>query len=348
MSNAAHTRDGRSARRTFAAGTITALLLGALVLTAVGSGASAATSGGTSADARWKFTDDRGNVVNRPSRPVRIVAYETTAAALFHLGIKPVAIFGSSATPLSKSSLLAGVNTKGIVSLGATYGEINLERLAALKPDLIVTAFNPTFQPLWGFKDAAQQKKVAGFAPIVAINGIRAPTTVIGRFKDLARALGANLKAPRLVAAQARFTAAVKDLRAATAAKPGLTALALGVYGDGKVYFAKPPDAPALRQYRQWGLRMVVPGGSGSFWEIVSLEQIDKYPADLILWDNRPFALTPEKIGEATPTWKLLPAVKAGQLVPWQAQESWSYQVYSQQIRTLANAIKRANANVVP
>ena len=320
-------------------------LLATLVLTAFtcGTDASKTPAAADTAQASWTFRDDRGVRVTLDSRPLRIVAYETAASALWHLGIKPVGIFGSSS--LTQSPLLEGVDTRGITSLGKVYGEINLEKLAALKPDLIVTAYSPKFQPLWGFKDAKQQKTVAAFAPIVAINGIRLPTNVIVRYQDLARSLGANLRAPKLVAARQSFNAAVKAFRAATKAKPGVLALAVAGYGD-QLYFAKPADFPALRQFRQWGLKMVVPGGKDPFWEIVSFEQADKYPADLILHDVRAGALRPRDLAKH-PAWNLNPAVKARQLVPWQGQEDWSYQLYAKDIRALTRAINRANPNLV-
>lgn len=336
-------QDGRTTRRGVAVGAI-ALVLGALVLAAFAGGTRATAAPATTESGQaWTFRDDRGVRVSLDSRPLRIVAYETAASALWYLGIKPVGIFGS--TSLTTSPLLEGVDTRGITSLGKVYGEINLEKLAALKPDLIVTAYSPKFNPLWGFKDAKQQKTVQAFAPIVAINGIRLPTQVIGRYEALARSLGASLRTTKYVAARRSFNAAVAQLRVATKAKPGLLALAVGAYGD-QLYFAKPVDFPALRQYRQWGLKMVVPGGKDAFWEIVSFEQADKYPADLILYDTRAGALGPKELAKK-PAWNLNPAVKAGQLVPWQGQEDWSYQLYTKDIKTLTRAVKRANPNLV-
>jgi iron complex transport system substrate-binding protein len=340
----ARRQNGGMTRRRISAGVI-AILAGTFVLAAFagGTGASVAPARTDAGQAEWTFTDDRGTKVSLDSRPLRIVAYETAASALWYLGVKPVGIFGSSS--LTQSPLLEGVDVRGITSLGKVYGEINLEKLAALKPDLIVTAYSPKFNPLWGFKDDKQQKKVGAFAPIVAINGIRLPTQVIGRYEALARALGANLRTPKLVAARKSFSAAVNELRAATKAKPGLLALAVGAYGD-QLYFAKPADFPALRQYRSWGLKMVVPGGKDAFWEIVSFEEADKYPADVILYDTRTGALGPKELAKK-PTWNLNPAVKAGQLVPWQGQEDWSYQLYTKDIRTLAKAVRSANPDLV-
>ena len=320
-----------------------ALLAAGLLAACGGSGPREAASPAAS---QFTFTDDRGERVSLPRRPRRVAAYEAPAAALWYLGIKPVAIFGSPS--LTASPLLEGVDVTGVESLGEVYGEVNLERLAALAPDLIVTAFNPRDPGLlWGFKDADQQRKAQAIAPIVAIDGTRDPTAVIERFRELAGALGADVDAPALRAARERFDAAVAQLRAATAAKPGLRAVALGGFGE-ELYFAKPAAFPALRQFQQWGLDLAEPaGGANPFWEVTSWEEADRYPADLILYDTRAGALPLEEL-ERKPTWRQLPAVRAGQLVAWQGQEDWSYQLYARDVERLAAAVRQARAGLVP
>jgi len=292
----------------------------------------------------WAFTDDRGVEVSLESRPRRVVAYETAASALWYLGIDPVGIFAVS--PLAENPQLSGVDLSGIEPVGEVYGEINMERLAALRPDLIVTAFDPGEPEVAsGFADVGQQEQAQAIAPIVAIDGTKSPTVVIGRFEELAEALGADLNTPELAAARDRFDEAVEELRAAVASKPGLRALAIGAYDQ--LYFAKPAAFPALRQYQQWGLDLVEPGGDNRFWDIVSFELADKYPADLILYDNRPVSLSLGDLAKI-PTWRTLPAVEAGQLVGWEGHENWSFQLYAEDIELIAEAVKRADPDIVP
>ena len=338
---------GRSARRWLAIGSI---ILGTLVFAAYASGAPAeraktgpATTSKVSAG--FTFTDDRGVTITLDKRPTRIVAYETPAAALWYVGIKPVAIFGS--VSLEDSPLLDGVDVRGIQSLGKVYGEINLEKLAALKPDLIVTAYNPKFKPLWGFKDEKLEKKMGAFAPIVAINGVKSPTQVIARFRALGVALGADIKSPAQVKVKRDFDASVKALRSAAKSKPGLKVLAIANYSGDEIFFAKPKDFPELRQYQSWGVKLVVPGGKDDYYDTASWEQADKYPADLILYDTRAGGVDLKQLNKK-PTWRALPAVKAGQIVAWQGQEDWSYQLYTRDIKKLTAAIRKANPNLVP
>ncbi len=82
-----------------------------------------------------------GVQVTRPSRPARIVTNDQAGAALTSLGVRPVGIF--SGTAPDQNPTLDGVNLAGIESVGEVYGEINVEKLAALAPELVVVPFDP-------------------------------------------------------------------------------------------------------------------------------------------------------------------------------------------------------------
>lgn len=333
---------------------VAAALVSALVVACGGQGGdTAAQTPGQ--EQRWTFTDDRGITVTLESRPQRIVAYETAGSALWHLGITPVGIFGGAS--LIDNPNLVGVDLTGIESVGEVYGEINLEKLAALQPDLIVTAFDPQQSgPVFGFTEDSMRDKVQTIAPIVALDGIKDPTVVIGRFEELAESLGADLQAPQLVAARQRFDDALAELRAAVADKPGLLAVAISASpGEGVVYFARPAASPGLRQFQQAGLELVEPEGDPGdinedfttfFWDKVSFELANKYPADLILFDSRFGPSGLDALADVG-TWRTLPAVEAKQIVDWRALENWSYPAYTQDFERLTDAVKSANADLV-
>ena len=135
----------------------------------------------------------------------------------------------------------------------------------------------------------------------------------IDRFAELAAALGADLESPEVAADKERFDRAVADLKAAIAEKPGLTVLA--VSGDADNYYVAHPAAAAdLIFLRELGLDIVIPESDPEeYWDTLSWEQANKYPADLILQDNRPHALSRDQL-MAIPTWQELPAVKADRL----------------------------------
>ncbi|MCC6313291.1 MAG: ABC transporter substrate-binding protein, partial [Thermomicrobiales bacterium] len=104
---------------------------GALVALAVGRStalAQTATPAGS-----WSFTDDLDVVIERPTRPERIVAYLPLAAGLWNFGIRPIAVYGTTRRPDGSPEGMAGVvDLDAVVSPGEAYGELDLERLVAL------------------------------------------------------------------------------------------------------------------------------------------------------------------------------------------------------------------------
>lgn len=136
-----------------------------------------------------------------PARPSRVAAYGSTAGALMHLGIRPVAIFSGALESLDG---LEGLDTTGIESLGAAYGEVNVEKIAALGVDLIVM-YDPRQNGLvFGSSERPVQDNAAAVAPIPAIDGIKDPVDVIRRLENLAESLVTDLAAPAVAAARAR------------------------------------------------------------------------------------------------------------------------------------------------
>ncbi|MFG1667053.1 hypothetical protein [Streptomyces sp. Y7] len=77
------------------------------------------------------------------------------------------------------------------------------------------------------------------------------------------------------------------------------------------------------------------------FWEFLSWENADKYHADLIMIDNRSTSLSAEELAEKR-TWRQLPAVKAGQTVPWAMEERYGYAGYAPVLEQLADAVRKA------
>jgi len=328
------------------------LLVGAcaagLVSTLQACSAPAAPSGGP-APAGWSFTDDRGTQVSLKAQPRRIVAYDLAASPLMNIGVRPVGIFGSF--PLDKSPQLAGLDLNGIARVGEAYGKLNLETLAAAQPDLIVSIFDPRLAgPVIGFPDQATQAQVEQLAPVLAINSINDLPHVIERFEQLGQALGVDLSASDAASNQQQFQAASTRVQATTAAKPELTALAVAPYGGVGFAFARPDLNPTLRFYESLGLKMAKPTSppadintdyNGFFYEQASFELAGKYPADLLLYDVLPGALDLGTLA-TIPTWEQLPAVQAGQLLPWRVLDSFAYKLLDADLGALADAIERA------
>ena len=105
------------------------------------------------------------------------------------------------------------------------------------------------------------------------------------------------------------------------------------------LYIASAPDWADLAFYQEAGVPIVEPDAEpGSYWEQLSMEQIMKYPADVIMSSSRPGTLSPEDIA-AHPVLGLHPAAVAGQIYPWNQDFIQSYQGMTEAITHLTESI---------
>ncbi|MGY1710073.1 ABC transporter substrate-binding protein [Geodermatophilus sp. SYSU D00758] len=267
--------------------------------------------------AAWEFTDDLGTTVELEETPTRVAGLNDVVASLWNYGVEPVAAFGQ--TSAADDVAFEGRDLGDLEIVGESYGQIDLERLAAADPDVIVTSVYPVDssgsfdegQPLYGFESIEQQEQVAEIAPIIAIGYRGSAADVIERTVELADSLGADTDL--VESARADFAAA--SARLTEAAASGITVLPVYATEADGWWMAKAPDDPALRLYSDLGVRFVDPGGEGYFWETVGWEEVPGHPSDVLLYSLR-FSMTPEEIA-AQPTAALLPAVESGQVHPW-------------------------------
>ncbi|MFJ7269146.1 ABC transporter substrate-binding protein [Streptomyces sp. NPDC099050] len=294
----------------------------------------------------WSFTDDRGKKIELPKRPERIVAQAHPAAALWDFGIKPVGLFGPQKTADGKPSPQIGnIDLTKTESVGTAFGEIQLEKLIALKPDLIVTI---AYGPMVWYLPEEVYAKVEKIAPIAVIQlmGVAVPDAV-KRFGELAAALGADPNSPEIAKAKADFEAAAESVKKAAAAKPDLSVAVVSGTKD-TLFVADPTFHGDVKYFEQLGVKLVKPQTPEAGFESLSWEQGGKYKADLLLEDARPEGgLDNEQMKAAYPTWKASPAVVAGQVEPWQTETPFTYQRFTKVLTDLAAAIGKADVNVV-
>jgi iron complex transport system substrate-binding protein len=80
--------------------------------------------------------------------------------------------------------------------------------------------------------------------------------------------------------------------------------------------------------------------GAAVLGAVLSWENIDKYGADVIMLDSRAQALQPKDLAAGKPSWRRLPAVKAGQVIAWQPEPRFSYAGCAPILETLARTIR--------
>ncbi|WUH96609.1 ABC transporter substrate-binding protein [Spirillospora sp. NBC_00431] len=318
-----------------------ALAVGALLAAC---GGDSGNGSGAGSGGAWTFTDDRGTKVNVKTRPERVVGYVATAAALYDFGVDKqlVGVFGPTKLKDGRPDPQAGdLPVDRLEIIGNAFGEFNIEKYAALRPDLLVD--NMFVKDDLFYVPAESKEKIFALAPSVAVAAGAVPLPKpIERTAALAAALGADLKSAKVTAAKARFEKAAEAVRAAAKANAGLKVLAAS--GSPDLFYASSPDKNTdLIYFKELGVDLIVPENpdQNGYFEDLSWENAGKYKADVILLDSRTQALQPKDLG-SKPSWKDLPAVKAGQVIPWQPEPRFSYAGCAPLLEALAASIKSA------
>lgn len=283
------------------------------------------TTAGPSMSDKWSFTDDRGNRIDLPRRPKRIVAFIDCAAALASYGIEAIGYFGATIGPDPRNGTF---ETTDATPLGTT--EVNLEKLAALQPDLVVT--NSWFANGSPNVILDHESKVSEVAPVAVISMLhRDVSAIVARYGQLAASLGADTsKAPE---AKAGFDAACAAVR--RAAGPGLRVIETYNHNDAGVWVADPDYWPFTQTLAELGLTMQRPGkANGDPVILISWENIGSLQADVILNQDPTLASSDQ------PTWRRLPAVQANQVIS--QDTGWycfTYPTYARLLTQLAQSL---------
>ena len=343
MSNARTARFSR--RGLLAAGG--ALGLGA-VLTACGDDDAkdgGADTKGSAASGPWTFKDDRGTTVKLDEAPKNIVAFTGVAAALYDYGIEVKGVFGPTTTKDGKADVQAGdMDVTKVTVLGNVWDQFNVEKYAALAPDVLISTMFDDAGTLWYVPEASKDK-IAKLAPSVGISVFdRQLTGPLQRMWELAESLGADMTAAKVTDAKKRFEAASERLRKAAKAKPEIKVL-VGSASPELFYVSGSNLSIDLEYFKALGVNFVEPTeeakkATGGWFESLSWENVDKHKADVILMDDRSSAIQPADITEAT--WKQLPAVKAGQVIARSTEPFLSYDKCVAPVEELAEAIEKA------
>ncbi|MFF7328633.1 ABC transporter substrate-binding protein [Streptomyces sp. NPDC008150] len=306
-----------------------------------GSGSTAAAGSGS-----WTFKDDRGTAVRAGHVPSDIVAFVGVAAALHDYGVGVKGVFGPTTTKDGKADVQAGdMDVSKLTVLGNAWGQFNIEKYAALAPDLLVSTMFDDRGTLWYVPEESKKKILAVGAPTVGLSVYdRQLTEPLQRMLALADSLGGDVTSAPVTAAKKRFEDAAARLRAAAKAKPDIKVLA-GSAADTIFYVSGTDLSVDLEYFKALGVNFVEPTdkdktASGGWYESLSWENADKYPADVIMMDNRTSAVQPADITEGT--WKKLPAVRAGQVVARNPEPILSYDKCAPLLEDLAKAIEDA------
>lgn len=290
----------------------------------------------------FSFTDDLGTKIELDAVPERLLVQSSMAAALTDLGLgdKIVGTFG----PLKNAegepdSQVAGLDIESVVDVtgGGEYGDVDTEKAVGLKPDLIITS-QYLAPDLW-YLNEASATDLTKLAPILVVDfdGKTLPE-LLDATERAAKALGADLDSADVTASHTAFTAAADRVKQASADLGDRTVLA----GSGAVdlfYASNPNVSPDLSYWKdELGLPITVPDDpdEGGYFESLSWEKADKYPADIFLYDDRVGAAGLQQL-ETEKVFQTLEAAKNKAYVPWTSVAPPSYQSYADLMNRLAD-----------
>ncbi|MGW2206386.1 ABC transporter substrate-binding protein [Streptomyces sp. NPDC001774] len=298
----------------------------------------------------WGFTDDRGTALGAVRGPERVVAYVRAGAALLDLGVTPVAVYGSGHDGEGLDPVKAGeLEAAGVPYLGPGR-TLDEARLRSLGPELIVDVTYDGKSAYALDEGVAERLGV----PLAALSvGNELPlAAIIGRFRELAAALGAaplgvasagaaslgaapggvaSLGAPADVAPAGPVAPAEAALRDA-ASRADVTVLALSGAGPDQVHLARPQAWPELARLRELGVQVVDPGpGPGANWLTADWEHAAALRPDLVLFDSRANAVGPEAF----------PPVGHARVAPWNPETPPSPAAYARFFEGIAQALLR-------
>ncbi|UFS57503.1 ABC transporter substrate-binding protein [Subtercola endophyticus] len=270
------------------------------------------------ADGPWSFTDDTGTTITLDHQPTKVASYSDYAIGLMSYGIDPVAIFGR--VEVATDDRFASYDLSNTAVVGNSYGEIDLEALAAAAPDVIVTGIYPTDREgtldttaaYYGFADTEQQAQLEKIAPVIAIEVGGKGMDVIASINRLSEALGVSDET--VAAAKTTFDAAAADLTAA-AAETKLEVTQMYADADG-IYVVKPADEPETELYRSLGVNFTDLNPTGYYyWDIYSWENAAQMMSGDVLLVNVEGYQAAELTGQ--PTFAAHPALVASQAHTW-------------------------------
>jgi iron complex transport system substrate-binding protein len=318
-------------------------LAAAALLTLTACGSSDSESGSKDSGA-FSYTDDLGTKISLDEAPERLLVQSSMAAALTDLGLgdKIVGVFGPLRAD-GDAAQVAGLDIESVTDVtgAGEYGDVDVEKAASLKPDLIVTSVY--LEPdLWYLNEAAATdlKKLAPIM-VVSFDGKSLPELLDGT-ERAAEALGADLESEKVTATHDAFTAAGERVKKISAQLGDRTILA-GSAAQDYYYVSNPKVSPDLSYWvEELGLPITIPDNpdEGGYFESLSWEKADKYPADIFLYDDR-IGESGLKLLDSEKVFATLDAAKNKAYVPWASVAPPSYQAYADLMDRLADDLEK-------
>lgn len=249
------------------------------------------------------------------AQPETIIMDCYAYSSLHEYGIEPDALYGFDC---ENSFVMGDIDTSGIERVGQD-GEIDVEKVAELRPDVLVGHGGVDGASWFDEEVTAQLTRVAPFLPLPTTEEI---TDGIAATRDIAEFLGADVGADAIVTSDEEFVAAQEAFSAA-------------IDGQDLAFMLANPTKEML--YTAIGfaqadlleeLGATIVGApepeSGNPWGQAAWEEASSYSADIILVEgySDDYWFTSE-------LWEDLPAVSADQIGNWGSKGAMTSSAYA-------------------
>lgn len=332
----------RGPRRTVQ--TILATVAGAALAVGLAACSSGPTTAATSSEGTWSYTDGSGTTFALPAHP-KIVTTSGMYFALHDLGVDPIGVLGMK--PKAGDPGWKGVDIDKLKWFGTTTS-VNVEALAAAKPDAVIAQYDKPNKAYWGYGDDTKgQDKTRQFTKLIGFDITGSVPTIFGRISKLATGLGADPNSATTVKLKEDFERAGARVKAAVAEKPGITVARIGTDKSGMT-FGCTSGQNDIAYWKELGVKVQEglgcnnTAGSSSYWgTTVSWENVANYPTDILI-DNSYGIEATRQLATTNPVFAALPAIKAGQLVQIETFPALSYSQYITNLNAIAAAIEKS------
>ncbi|MGS0563271.1 MULTISPECIES: ABC transporter substrate-binding protein [Microbacterium] len=308
-----------------------------LVLAALVSASALLLASCASADASGQSVGDGGDAVTlvHPSiadleiefdaQPENIVMDCYAYSSLHEYGIEPVALFGYEC---DNPFVMGDADISGIEVVGKD-GEIDVEKLAELRPDAIVGQGHAEG---WAWFDEDVNAQITRVAPFVALPG---GDTIDGRIADtreIAAFFGGDVASEAIVQSDEDLETAKEAFRTAIA-DSGLTLMLTSPAKEMLYTGVGFAQADLLE-----GLGATIVGAdapeNGNPWGQVAWEDASSYPADVLLVEGYS-----DDFSFSADLWDALPAVRADQLGAWSSKGAMTASTYAAWLSDVADLV---------
>lgn len=250
-------------------------------------------------------------------------------SSLHEYGVEPDALFGFDC---ENPFVMGDIDISGIDRVGQD-GEIDVEKLAALRPDAIIGQGDAAG---WSWFDESVNSQLTRVAPFIPLPSADTIGEEIDATRDVADFLGGDIDSEAVTQADADLETAQQDL--ATALEGEDLSIMLASPTKEMLYTAVGFQQAALLE--EAGATIV--GGEapaeGNPWGQVAWEEASSHPADVILIEGYG-----EDYSFTADLWEELPAVQAGQLGSWGSKGAMTSRAYADWLTEVTALVESAD-----